>query len=620
MCGIAGVFSREPVEPSVVERMLGKIGYRGPDHVEVKQWRSPAGVHLAVGQARLAIIDLSPEANQPFTSEDGQSSITFNGEFYNFQALKQALVEAGESFHTSSDTEVALRLLDREGGEALSRLWGMFAGAYYRNREGKLLLFRDRFGKKPLYVYPHGGRVYFASEPKAILEVLDHTPEPDDAALLRYFYLGYAPTDACVYRGMFKIPEGSLLELDAAMQPSIRPWFRPQDEPAAPEEDLESLFLDAVRLRMIADVPLAAFLSGGLDSSLVVAAMTRVGSRPVHTFSVRFDGPQALDESKYARLVAAHFGSEHEETTLGVDALKAALPEVLAHFDEPFADSSAVPMLLVSRAARRHFTVALSGDGADEIFAGYRKYLAEGYLRKLGPRALRRMWKPLLGLAPTGRANRWLELSRRARRLLRADAATAAQRHVRLLRMSPVDEEPLLGPRLANLGFADYERELAARLPDDADLNDCLRFDQKLVLQDDMFVKVDRMSMMASLEVRSPFVDHRLARLANALPPARKLNGGFRKRVLVERLGHMLPPEILNRPKTGFEMPLGAWLRGDLRSWTEHMLFHEADTAEWVDAAALRQVWRVHRDGKLDCTETIWRHIVFAAWLKGARP
>jgi len=598
--------------------MLATIRYRGPDHLEVKQWRSPTGACLTVGQARLAILDLSPEANQPFESADGRSCLTFNGEFYNFQALRHELEAQGETFHTSSDTEVALRCLDRQGAQALPKLWGMFAGAYYRNDSGELILFRDRFGKKPLYVYPHGDKLYFASEPKAILAVLDHMPEPDDSALLRYFYLGYVPTDACVYRRMYKLPAGALLTVNADLNPNVERWFEPEAEPAPPETDLEALFLDAVRLRMIADVPLAAFLSGGLDSSLVVAAMSQAGTRPVHAFSVRFAGPQVLDESKYARLVAKHCGAEYDETTLDADALADAMPEALAHFDEPFGDSSAVPMLLVSRAARKRFTVALSGDGADEFFAGYRKYLVEHYLRRLGPRPLRRLWRPLLDLLPTGRANRWLEFNRRARRLLRGDAPTAALRHVRLLHTAAVNEAPLLGPRFAASNFDGYVAELASRLPAAAGLNDRLRFDQDLVLQDDMFVKVDRMSMLASLEVRSPFVDHRLARLANALPPERKLHGTSRKKVLVERLGHLLPPEILDRPKTGFEMPLGAWLRGELRSWTEQLLFHEADTSDWVDRAALERVWRLHRNGRLDCTETLWRHMAFAAWLKGA--
>ncbi len=615
MCGIAGIFSLEPVEEEIVARMLEAIAYRGPDHCEVHRYQSPSGAHLTLGQARLAIIDLSPEANQPFDNSTGETSLTFNGEFYNFQDLKKELETSGPPFCTRSDTEVALRALDRWGVEALPRLWGMFAGAWFDRKAGRLLLFRDRLGQKPLYIYTHGKRLYFASEPKAILRVLDHMPEPDDRALAHYFYLGYIPSESCVFQGMSKLAAGHVLTIDAAFEPQTQRWYRPEREQAPPEEDLESLFMDAVSKRMISDVPLAAFLSGGLDSSLVVAAMSRMSTLPVNTFSVRFDGTQVLDESKYARLVAKHCNTHHHEIVLDLHKLMEAMPRVLDHFDEPFGDASAVPTLLVSEAARQQFTVALSGDGADEVFAGYRKYLGPYFLGKLGPYFLRRyFWKPLSRLFPTGRTSRRLELGRRIRRLLRGDAPTAAQRHVNWLLMSPVDETTLLGPRLKDRAV---KTGLTDRLPPDADLNDVLRFDQDLVLQDDMFVKVDRMSMKASLEVRSPFVDHRIVQLANQLPPHRKLEGTRRKAVLCDRLGHLLPPEILNRPKTGFEMPTGAWLKGDLRSWSEHRLFHHYDTTPWVDHANLRRLWDIHCSGKQDCTEPIWFHIVFASWLKG---
>jgi len=569
MCGIAGIFSSKPVAESLVMRMLDAIGYRGPDHREARAYVSRTGACLTVGQARLAIIDLNPEANQPFESNDGGTSLTFNGEFYNFLALRQELDREGFRLRTRSDTEVALALLDRHGAMALERLWGMFAGAYFRRDTGRLLLFRDRFGKKPLYLYPHGGRLYFASEPKAILTVLDHTPEPDAEALATFFYLGYIPDQMCAFRGMFKLPAGAYLDLasdqiDAAHEATAT-WYRPDSEPAPAEADLEAIFMDAVEKRMIADVPLAAFLSGGLDSSLVVAAMSRISRRPVHTFSVRFAGPSSLDEAPYARLVAEHCGTDHQEVTLDSAALRQALPEVLQHLDEPFGDSSAVPMYLVSKAARANFTVALSGDGADEVFAGYRRYSLEHHLRRLGPYPLRRwLWRPLSSLLPTGRTTRLLEFNRRVRRTLESDAATAAERHINLLHMSLVDDEALLGRRLRPIGFAPLRGELLARLGERPDLNRRLLFDQNLVLRDDMFVKVDRMSMKVGLEVRSPFVDHRLVALANGLPPERKLQGVAGKRVLHERLGHLLPAAILKRPKTGIEMPLGAWLREDL--------------------------------------------------------
>lgn len=617
MCGIAGIYSKNPVACELVDRMLAQIGYRGPDHCEVQAFRGGPGGYLTVGQVRLAILDPSPEANQPFVSDHGKSSLTFNGEFYNFEPLGAALAKTGIQFKTNSDTEVALHLFDQNGYHALDQLWGMFAGAYFRSKDGSLLLFRDRLGQKPLYFYEHGDRLYFASEPKAILAVLDHRPPPDDRALRYYFYLGYLPDELTAFKGMRRLAAGHALKLRPNQPLKIWRWYDPEKTELYPEADLETLFLDAVRLRMISDVPLAAFLSGGLDSSLVVAAMSRLAPTRVNTFSVRFEGPQVLDESPYARMVAKHCGTDHQEIVLNSETLQKVLPEVVDHFDEPFGDSSAVPMYLVSKAARQHFTVALSGDGADELFAGYRKYLGESYLKRLGPHWLRRgFWSPLSRLLPTGRGHRVLEFNRRFRRLLRGDGPTPATRHIHWLNMNPVDGLALLGPRLSESGFDPVIRSLGERLPNQADLNDCLRFDQDLVLRDDMFVKVDRMSMKASLEVRSPFVDHRLVRLANGLAPQRKLSGGQRKAVLLQRLGHWLPSPILSRPKTGFEMPIGAWLRGPLRSWSEKRLFDWGDTSAWVNREALQKAWRAHQSGQLDCSETLWHHLVFSSWLQ----
>lgn len=616
MCGIAGIYASQPVDKAVVAKMLSAIAYRGPDHTGVAVRQGADGGFLTVGQARLAIVDLSPEANQPFQSANDEASLTFNGEFYNFLDLRAELEAEGVGFRTRSDTEVALTLLQKEGPAALDRLWGMFAGAFYE-RSGRLLLFRDRLGKKPLYLYRHQGRLYFASEPKAILAVLDHVPPPHPSALADYLYLGYVPDDTCIFSGMEKLPAGHYLELRHGETGTPRRWYHPEREPVPSMDQLQDVFMDAVAKRMIADVPLAAFLSGGLDSSLVVAAMSRISTKTVHTFSVKFAGKQAFDESSYARMVADHCGTEHHEVVLDAEGLRDAVPDVLDHFDEPFGDSSAVPTWLVSRAARRQFTVALTGDGADEVFAGYRRYLADHYLSKLGPYALRRMlWKPLLSLLPTGRTNRVLETARRMRRLLSCDAPDRRGRHINLLHMIPRDSDHGFGSGLAGLSFSDVRARLRERLPADADMNDSLRFDQDLVLRDDMFVKIDRMSMKASLELRSPLVDHRLVALANGLSISEKLKGTARKRVLVERLGHLLPPQVLQRPKTGFEMPLGAWLRDDLSAWCEGLLFHTSGSETWFDRNVLREFWSAHKSGRMDCTEMIWYHLVLNNWLK----
>ena len=616
MCGIAGIYATEPVLKERVAQMLSAIKYRGPDHQEVKSYQGSSGSCLTVGHARLAIVDLSADANQPFENKKQDSSLTFNGEFYNFRELKNELVQQGDTFSTNSDTEVALYSLDTWGvHEGLNRLWGMFAGAYYRLSDENLFLFKDRLGKKPLYLYPYKDALYFASEPKAILSVLDHTPDINESVLAAYFYLGYIPPGQSIFKGMWQVDAGSYLQIKPNLSITTKKWYQRAGTPPFPPESFRATFMDAVSKRMISDVPLAAFLSGGLDSSLVVAAMSRLSSRPVETFSVRFDGPQALDESGYAKLVAKHCHTNHHEVVLDVDRLKNALPLVLDHYDEPFADSSAVPTYLVSRAAREQFTVALTGDGADEVFAGYRKYLGNYYLKKLGPYWLRRcLWKPLSHLLSTGRTNKRLELNRKIRRLLNGDAKDPSWRHVNWLNMDPFDPASLFGTQLDTALLSVFRANLRRQLPELASLNDFLAFDQWLVLQGDMFTKMDRMSMKSSLELRSPLVDHRLVEFANSLAPEQKLDGLVRKKILVTQLGSLLPREILERSKSGFEMPLGAWLRGDLRSWAEHHLFQDTGTKPWVNHQQLRTIWQRHCSGKLDCTEALWRHLVFAFW------
>lgn len=617
MCGIAGIYGPDAVPKQFVEKMLRAIDYRGPDHLQVNSYRDVRDQYLTVGQVRLSIMDPRPEANQPFESADGSSSLTFNGEFYNFLDLRPGL-ENQHALRTRSDTEVALHLMDQQPMEsALNQLNGMFAGCYHRSSDGTFVLFRDRLGKKPLYYYQHNGLLYFASEPKAILAALDHVPELNRTALSYFFYLSYVPDFTCIYKGMYRLPPGALMTLNKHGEPQIESWYRVDQDAPNSEDQLEDCFFDAVRQRMIADVPLAAFLSGGLDSSLVVAAMSQLSSKRMSTFSVRFAGPQAFDESPFARMVAKHCYTDHNEIVLDHTKLRDMIPQVLDHFDEPFGDSSAIPMYLVSLEARRQFTVALSGDGADEVFAGYRKYLGEHYLAKLGPYALRRVfWNPICQMLPTGRTHKLLETNRRMRRLLTGDAATAAERHVRWLKMSPIDEQPLLGPELQQHNFDAVRAHLLSMLPSDAGLNDCLRFDQALVLGGQMFVKVDRMSMKASLEVRCPMVDYRMVQLANSLPAQTKLDGTLRKAVLLRRLGHLLPQEVLDRPKAGFEMPLGAWLRTDLREWAAHTLFETPAPAGLVNQNMLKKIWQTHQQGRLDCTETLWCHLVFNSWFQ----
>jgi len=626
MCGIAGLFNlaeERPIDQRLLEAMGERLIHRGPD--DQGYYRDG---RVGLSFRRLSIIDLAG-GNQPLTNEDGSVIVVCNGEIYNYRELRADLEAKGHRFRTQCDVETLPHLFEEYGERFVDHLNGQFAIALYHKPERRLYLVRDQFGIAPLFYAVADGRLIFGSEIKALLACPFLPKKVDPRGLDQVLSFPGLVSPVTMFEGVRSMRPGHFVVVEPGSgEPEQREYWDlvyplatdalDRRDDAWYAEHLAERLLRSVSLRLRADVPVACYLSGGLDSSLVVAAMSRAATERVHTFSVRFDGPQAMDESPYARLVAAHCGTEHHEVVLDVATLKDALPVVLDHFDEPFGDSSAVPMWLVSREARRQFTVALSGDGADEVFAGYRKYLSEHYLSMLGPYLLRKLLvKPLTGILPTGRTGRWLELFRRMRRVLAADAPNRRDRLVRLLHMSPLDTGTTLGTKTGTFGFDRVRARLADRLPPDPDLNDALRFDQGLVLRDDMFVKVDRMSMKASLEVRSPFVDHHLVALANGLDPKRKLDGTSRKKVLIERLGHLLPPEIATRPKTGFEMPLGAWLRDDLAGWTEERLFANRTGREgWVDHGSLRRIWDLHKSGRLDCTEAVWQHIVFASWFE----
>jgi asparagine synthase (glutamine-hydrolysing) len=631
MCGIAGIVDMKgrPVDAGLLGRLCDKLAHRGPDaegyHVD-----GPVGL----GQRRLSIIDLSGGA-QPMGNEDGTAWITYNGEVYNFLGLRPALEARGHRFATRSDTEVVLHAFEEYGPRCVEMFRGMFAFAIWDAKARTLFLARDRVGKKPLYYAVAGGQFVFASELQSLLAHPAVSREPDPAAIDDYLTYGYIPAPGTAFRDVFKLPAAHRLTLtvppegggDVALRPEPY-WgleYGPKldlDEPEAEEQLLEVL-TESVRLRMVADVPLGALLSGGIDSSLVVALMSRLSDRPVKTFSIGFQEKE-FDELPYARLVADRYGTEHHELVVRPNALE-VLPTLVRHYGEPFADSSAVPSYYVSRLTREHVTVALNGDGGDESFAGYERYyasgLADGYRRIPGPLRAR-VIEPLAALIPDSlpRRNRL----RQAKRFLEAAAQPAARRYLNWVTyFSPSQKGELYAPEFReSLDGHDaagwltglHEGALGAGL---GRLDAVLWTDVRSYLPYDLLVKMDVASMAASLEARSPLLDHRLMEFAARLPDRLKLRGATSKYLLRKVARKLLPGQNLSRRKMGFGVPVGDWLRGELRPLIDDVLLSPRAAARGLFRAdAVRRLAREHLDRSRDHTPRLWSLLWLELWYR----
>ena len=629
MCGICGFIEPEPGAPrEALERtareMAKTLRHRGPDALGT--WSDAAG-GIALGHTRLAIVDLSPAGAQPMRSASGRYALTYNGELYNFRELRAELAAEGAAFRGESDTEVLLAAIERFGVErALARADGMFAFAVWDAQERELLLARDRIGKKPLYYTLQRGRFLFGSELKALRAHPAFEAEVDPDALGFLVQYSYVPAPHAIYRGVHKLPAGSLLRVRAgrgapALDPPVR-WWRLEDvalggarepfegSPEAGVDALEALLADAVERRMIADVPLGGLLSGGVDSTAVVALMQARASRPVKTFTIGFE-EASHDESADAARVAAHLGTDHQTLVARPrDALE-LIPELPALYDEPFADTSQIPTALVCRLARRHVTVALSGDGGDELLAGYDRYFA----------CLAR-WRWLRGVPRGARAV--------AARVLAALAPVRLEKPSRTLAAgSLADLFVRMNARCADArALVPAARPLASwfdrpaswpPLPDP--LARMMWLDAALRLPESILVKVDRASMGVGLEVRCPLLDHRVVELLARMPTAWKVRDGQRKWLLRRVLARHVPPALTERAKRGFGVPLGDWLRGELREWAESLLDERGLREDGLlDAAAVRSVWRGHVTGRRDRRFLLWNLLVFQAWQRaGAR-
>jgi asparagine synthase (glutamine-hydrolysing) len=624
MCGIAGfafVDPRHPVDRELVKRMTEAMRHRGPD---------ADGFHLGpgvgLGHRRLSIIDLAG-GDQPIYGEDRSCAVILNGEIYNFQELQRELEGRGHSFKTHSDTESIVHAYEEWGLDCVARLRGMFAFALWDETKRRLILARDRAGKKPLYYHADGERLVFASEIKGLLQDPGIKRRLNLESLSDYFSFGNIPSPNTVFQDIYQLPPAHFLVWERGQTKLHEYWdvvFRPTG-PRRPEQALEAfapLFDEAVKIRMVADVPLGAFLSGGIDSSAVVASMARQSERPVVTTSVGF-AERSHSELEHAGLVARAVGSRHHEVMVRPNAVE-DLPRLVWHLDQPFADSSALPTYYVSKAAREQVTVALSGDGGDEIFAGYQRrygvHRLESRLRRLLPESLRRGALARLGsIYPRAE---WIPRPLRWKLVLLNLGQSFERAYFNDLSLFLDDEkEALCTPELLDQTrhhdpFHAFARHFG-RVRDTDPLSRVLYVDFKTWLHNDILVKVDRMSMACSLEVRSPLLDHKVVEFAAALPPELKYRGSISKFLLKRHVAARLPDLDASRPKQGFDLPLAAWIRGDLRDTARDLLFSaRAAQRGYVRPETVKRVWDAHQRGSRNHASQIWALMVLELWLR----
>jgi len=637
MCGIAGFWQtnkRAELPRGVLERMAARLAHRGPDDSGV-YYDESTGIGLAF--RRLSIIDLSPQGHQPMASASGRYIIVFNGEVYNFEEIRAELGD--QCWNGHSDTEVMLAAVERWGLDAaVSRFVGMFAFALWDSQERKLHLVRDRLGIKPLYYGYAAGHFVFASELKAICEFPAFAASIDRNALALYMRFGYVPAPHSIYEDVHKLPQGHILSLSGDGHSVVRPFWSALEvakegvqNPLEIDDreaitQLEEKLRQAVRLRMIADVPLGAFLSGGIDSSTVVALMRSESSHAVKTFSIGFH-EHAYNEAGHAQKVAAYLGTDHTELYVTAEDALNVVPTLAAMYDEPFADSSQIPTHLVSRLARREVTVSLSGDGGDELFGGYSRYpFIDSMWRTVGrlPRPLARGAAKLVQTISPQNVNRIFRHLRLPRRLEHAPGEKLKAFADFLLSGTPdtiylyaMSHWRAPGRVVIGAREPDTAVETLAKLrslPSSTEMS--MLADLFFYLPDDILVKVDRASMAVSLEVRVPLLDHRVVEFAWKLPLRFKIRHGKAKWILRQVLYRHVPPELVERPKMGFGVPIDYWLRGPLKEWAEDLLSTESlERGGFLNPAPIREKWQEHRSGERNWEYPLWNALMFQDWL-----
>ena len=636
MCGLAGFFDAsgrrdDAALTATVAAMTDSLRHRGPDDGGV--WVE-AAAGIALGHRRLSIVDLSPAGHQPMVSADGRFVIAYNGEIYNTEELRAEL--PGIPWRGHSDTEVLLEGCAAWGVAATARrLIGMFAFALWDRRERMLWLARDRLGIKPLYYGRFGDVFLFGSELKALRAHGEWPVEVERDALAAFLRHNYVPAPRSIYRGVAKLPPGTVLRVQPGGEPRLEAFWslgevahagiadRSTMSDAEAADRLDALLRDAIGRRMVADVPLGAFLSGGVDSSAVVALMQAQSDRPVKTFTIGFH-ERGYDEARHAKAVAAHLGTEHTELYVEPSHALDIIPKLAEWYDEPFADSSQIPTFLVSEMTRRHVTVALSGDGGDELFAGYNRYFwGEALWRRLGrlPGGARRAGAGLLTALPPSAWDRLFaavpvrlrppqagdKLHKLADVLRLPDQAALYRRLV-----SHWEEPASLVPGASEAGIP-WDLMADPKMPDFVERMQ--RLDTVTYLPDDILTKVDRASMAVALEARVPLLDHRVVEFAWRLPMTQKIRGGDGKWLLRQVLHRYVPRELIERPKMGFGVPIDVWLRGPLRDWAEALLDERRLRAEgFLDPAPIRRRWAEHLSGARNWQYPLWDVLMFQAW------
>jgi asparagine synthase (glutamine-hydrolysing) len=619
VCGIAGRLnfrSGALVDPLVLRRMGDFLAHRGPDGAGV--WHEGA---VGLAHRRLAIVDLTDAARQPMAADDPRVQVVCNGEIYNFRELRAELEARGYRFRTRSDTEVLLAAYTVHGAECLARLRGMFAFALWDGGRRRLLLARDRPGKKPLYYRLDGDGIAFASEPKAFLAEPSFEPRPDAAALYDYLTYHYVPGPLSAFETVRRVPPAHYLLVEDGRVRLERYWrLRSQPKRRLSEADaaaeLRARLRDAVRARLVADVPLGAFLSGGIDSGAIVALMAETGPGPVRTFSIGFEEP-AYDERPYAQLVARRYGTEHHEFVVRPEAVD-LLPRLVWHYNEPYADSSAVATFCLAELTRRHVTVALNGDGGDENLAGYTRYLATRLAERYASlvRPVHRPLAALLGAVPAAGGG----TVTRARRFVEALGETPARRYTRWVsHFDPVLKRELTTEDFRRAaGDRDSVEHLAAafRRAEGSDLVDAtLQVDRETYLPDDLLVKVDIATMAHGLESRSPFLDHELMEFCATLPSDLKLRGLTTKYLLKRAVRDLLPAAVVDRPKQGFGVPIDRWLREELRTVVHDVLLDSRTRQRgYFHEPVVRRLLSEHQRGVRGWHYQLWNLLMLELW------
>ena len=622
MCGICGKLNFDtdnPISESLLRQMCAVIVHRGPDDegVYVNQ-------NVGLGNRRLAVIDLSPAAHQPMPNENKSIWITSNGEIYNHPKLRQELEKRGHRFRSHSDTEVILHLYEEYGASCVHQLRGMFAFAIWDSNRQRLFLARDRLGQKPLVYAVVNGSLIFASEIKSILQDPSVNREVDPEAIHHYLTYQYVPSPWTAFKGIEKLPPAHILICEQGEIRIERYWDLNYAHKVEMSEEeygkrIIELLREATRIRLMSDVPLGVLLSGGIDSSSVVAMMSQLSNEPVKTFSIGFE-EQSFDELKYARLVAERFGTKHHEFIVKPEAIK-VLPELIWHYNEPFADSSAMPTYYVAKVTRQHVTVALNGDGGDESFGGYERYLAAklaNYYQKVPALVREGVIGPLINKLPESTERK--DLFRRLKRFTAAMSHSPERRYIRWVTPFDNDTKERLyssefRERLDGIDSTDLLLDVYARADGANFLDKTFYVDIMTYLPNALLVKMDIASMAHSLETRSPYLDHHLMEFAASIPSGLKLRGLTTKHILKRALARILPPETLHREKMGFGVPVGHWFRHELKEMAYQILLDRRSAERgYFDMGFVKNLLDEHLSGRVDHGYRIWALLNLEFW------